>query len=451
MAHLIAAVATGTQSAAIGIIRMTGDGVFAALDKVFHAHCGKAAAEFENRKLMLGTLHDADGAVLDQVLATVSRGPHSYTGEDTAELQCHGSPAVLAAGLDALFAAGARQAQPGEFTKRAFLNGCLDLSQAEAVIDLIEAKTVSAARNAAGQLGGALGAKLDPIYSDITDILAHFHAVLDYPDEDIEDFRLARFRETFAACRQTLSRLEATAKRGQILKNGIRAVILGSPNAGKSSLLNALAGYERVIVTDVPGTTRDTVEETLKIGDHLVRLTDTAGIRETSDAIEEMGVQRSLAAAEDAQLAIFVCDGAKPLTEEDEIAMAQALKAPHAIGVINKSDLACVVERLPFAATVTLSAKTGQGMEALEKAVDDLLRDAEADTGSILTNSRQVACIRAAGEALDRVLEALDLGLTPDAVLTDAEDALQQLGLVTGKTMREEVVGRIFERFCVGK
>jgi len=451
MAHLIAAVATGTQSAAIGIIRMTGDGVFAALDKVFHAHCGKGAAEFENRKLMLGTLHDADGAVLDQVLATVSRGPHSYTGEDTAELQCHGSAAVLAAGLDALFAAGARQAQPGEFTKRAFLNGCLDLSQAEAVIDLIEAKTVSAARNAAGQLQGALAAKLDPIYSDITDILAHFHAVLDYPDEDIEDFRLARFRETFAACRQTLSRLEATAKRGQILKNGIRAVILGSPNAGKSSLLNALAGYERVIVTDVPGTTRDTVEETLKIGDHLVRLTDTAGIRETSDVIEEMGVQRSLAAAEDAQLAIFVCDGAKPLTEEDEIAMAQALKAPHAIGVINKSDLACVVEELPFAATVTLSAKTGQGMEALEKAVDDLLHDAEADTGSILTNSRQVACIRAAGEALDRVLEALDLGLTPDAVLTDAEDALQQLGLVTGKTMREEVVGRIFERFCVGK
>ena len=451
MAHLIAAVATGTQSAAIGIIRMTGDGVFAALDKVFHAHCGKAAAEFENRKLMLGTLHGADGAVLDQVLATVSRGPHSYTGEDTAELQCHGSPAVLAAGLDALFAAGARQAQPGEFTKRAFLNGCLDLSQAEAVIDLIEAKTVSAARNAAGQLQGALAAKLDPIYSDITDILAHFHAVLDYPDEDIEDFRLARFRETFAACRNTLSRLEATAKRGQILKNGIRAVILGSPNAGKSSLLNALAGYERVIVTDVPGTTRDTVEETLKIGDHLVRLTDTAGIRKTSDAIEEMGVQRSLAAAEDAQLAIFVCDGAKPLTGEDEIAMAQALKAPHAIGVINKSDLACVVEELPFAATVTLSAKTGQGMEALEKAVDDLLHDAEADTGSILTNSRQVACIRAAGEALDRVLEALDLGLTPDAVLTDAEDALQQLGLVTGKTMREEVVGRIFERFCVGK
>ena len=451
MAQLIAAVATGASPAAIGIIRLSGDGVFAAVDRIFTAKSGRSAAEFPDRRLTLGAVCGADGTVLDEALCTVSRGPRSYTGEDTAELQCHGSPAVLAAVLEALFRAGARQALPGEFTKRAFLNGCLDLTQAEAVIDLIEARTVTAAANAAGQLGGALARKLDPIYDKITDILAHFHAVLDYPDEDIEDFRLQEFREIFADCRGTLARLEATAGRGQILKNGIAAVILGSPNAGKSSLLNALAGYERVIVTDIPGTTRDTVEETLKLGRHLVRLTDTAGIRDTADAIEEMGVQRSLAAAEAAQLAFFVCDGAKPLTQEDRKAMEEAKKAPLSIGIINKSDLGCAVTELPFDRVVTVSAKTGEGLGALEEAVDALLGDRQDDCGSILTNSRQVACVRRAGEALDRVLEALDTGMTPDAVLTDAEDALEQLGMVTGRTMREEIVGRIFERFCVGK
>ena len=451
MAHLIAAVATGNKPTAIGIIRMTGDGCIAALDKVFTAVNGKPMAQAPDRKLMLGQLHSADGAVLDQVLATVSRAPHSYTGEDTAELQCHGSPAVLAAGLEALFAVGAKQAEAGEFTKRAFLNGCLDLSQAEAVIDLIEARTAEAAANAAGQLSGSLTRKLNPIYDAITDILAHFHAVLDYPDEDIEDFRMEQFRKTLTDCRNTLSVLEKTYRRGQILKNGLKVVILGSPNAGKSSLLNALAGYDRVIVTDVPGTTRDTVEETLRLGRHLVRLVDTAGIRQTDDAIEEMGVRRSLDAAKEAELAIFVCDGGRELTMEDRIAMEEAKKVPLHLGVINKSDLSLCVTDLPFDHVVTLSAKTGHGMEELEKTVDALLGDETPADGSVLTNARQVACVRAAGEALDAVLASMDMGFTPDAVLVDAEDALTELGLVTGRTMREEVVGRIFERFCVGK
>ena len=451
MAQLIAAVATGRQPTAIGIIRLTGDGAIAALDKVFTAKNGKSMADAPDRKLILGHLHAPDGTVLDEVLATVSRAPHSYTGEDTAELQCHGSPAVLAAGLQALFAAGARQAQPGEFTKRAFLSGCLDLTQAEAVIDLIEAQTVQAAANAAGQLSGALGKKLDPIYDKITDILAHFHAVLDYPDEDIEEFEMERFRGVFAGCREELAALAATYRRGQVLKNGVQAVILGSPNAGKSSLLNALAGYDRVIVTDIPGTTRDTVEETIKLGRHLVRLMDTAGIRETSDAIEEMGVKRSLAAAEEAQLAIFVCDGAKELTEVDRRAIAQAQKAPLSVGVINKSDLGQVVQELPFSHTVTISARTGQGVAALEQVLDQLLGDDAPAVGTLLTNARQLDCVLKAVEALDAVLSSMDMGFTPDAVLVDAEAALEHLGEVTGRTMREEVVGRIFERFCVGK
>ena len=451
MAHLIAAVATGNQSAAIGIIRMTGDGVFAALDRVFTAKNGKSSEEFPNRKLVLGHLRAADGTVLDEVLATVSRAPHSYTGEDTAELQCHGSPAVLAAGLEALFRAGARQAQPGEFTKRAFLNGCLDLSQAEAVIDLIEAQSVEAAANAVGQLSGALGKKIDPIYDKITDILAHFHAVLDYPDEDIEDFRMAEFRGILAGCRKELQDLEASYGRGQVLKNGIAAVILGSPNAGKSSLLNALAGFERVIVTDVPGTTRDTVEQTLRLGKHLVRLTDTAGIRDTDDKIEEMGVRRSLEAARQAHLALFVCDGSRPLAAEDLQAMEEAKKAPVSIGVINKSDLPAAVENLPMEHVVTVSALTGEGVTELEDLANRLLGDHVPADGCVLTNARQVSCVAKAGQALDAVLASMDLGFTPDAVLVDAEEALQQLGLVTGRSMQEEVVGRIFERFCVGK
>ena len=435
MAHLIAAIATPAQPSAIGILRLSGEGCLDALAKVFRPLGDKPVSAMADRKLTLGTLVDETGAVLDQCLAVVSRGPRSYTGEDTAELQCHGSPAVLAAALQALFKVGAQQAGPGEFTRRAFLNGRMDLSQAEAVIDLIEARTADAAKNAAGQLSGALSRRVEPIYDGITDILAHFHAVLDYPDEEIPEFRLSAFREELAGYLDTLSALARSYNRGQYLKNGVPAVILGSPNAGKSSLLNALAGYDRVIVTDIPGTTRDTVEEAVNLGGILVRLTDTAGIRDTADAIEAMGVERSVAAARQARLAIFVCDGSRPLTPEDRAAMEEAQNAPLRLAVINKSDLALRVtpEQLPFDTVVTLSAK-----------------DAPAD-GSILTNTRQLSAVQAAISSLRSLLHSLDDGFTPDCVLVDAEAALEALGEITGRSMREEVVSRIFARFCVGK
>ena len=452
MAHLITAIATAPQPSAIGVVRLSGENCFDALASVFRPAGGQTVHALPDRKLTLGQLLDEEGKVLDECLATVSRGPHSYTGEDTAELQCHGSPAVLAAALEGLFRAGARQAGPGEFTRRAFLNGRMDLSQAEAVIDLIEAQTPQAAKNAAGQLAGSLKQKIDPIYHSLTDILAHFHAVLDYPDEDIPDFRLEQFRGTLSSHRDTLRRLEQSYGRGQFLKNGIPAVILGSPNAGKSSLLNALAGYDRVIVTDIPGTTRDTVEEAVRLGGHLVRLTDTAGIRQTHDAIEAMGVERSRQAAQQAHLSIFVCDGAKPLTQEDLAAMEEAKKAPLQLAVINKSDLHLCIspEDLPFDTVVTISARENLGLEQLDAAVASLLPDDAAD-GSVLTNTRQLSAVVAAGRSLDAVLASLDDGFTPDAVLVDAEAALEALGEITGKNMREEVVSRIFARFCVGK
>ena len=318
MSHVIAAISTGRQVSAIGILRLSGDGCIAVAEKVFTPQSGQPLSQAANRKLILGTLRDKEGRIIDQCMAVCARAPHSYTGEDTVELQCHGSPAVLSAGLEALFAAGARPAQRGEFTKRAFLNGQLALTQAEAVIDLIEAETADAAANAAGQVGGALQKKLAPIYDQLTDLCSHFHAVLDYPDEDIDDFDLKQYAAMLRSNAKALYALLQTYGQGRILRQGVAAAIVGKPNVGKSSLLNTLAGYDRVIVTDIAGTTRDTVEETVLLGSTRLRLIDTAGIRETRDAIEAMGVERSRKAVENADLVLYLCDGSQPLTQEDQ-------------------------------------------------------------------------------------------------------------------------------------
>ena len=302
MSHVIAAVSTGNQISAIGILRLTGEGCADVAGAVFTLNSGKPLKDAPNRKLMLGTLRDKEGRTIDQCMAVYTRAPHSYTGEDTVEIQCHGSPAVLAAGLEALYLAGAKPAKRGEFTKRAFLNGQLELTQAEAVIDLIEADSADAAANAAGQVGGVLQKKLAPVYNNLTDLCSHFHAVLDYPDEDIDDFSLSSYETILRNDAKSLQTLLQTYGQGQILRQGVAAAIVGRPNVGKSSLLNAIAGYDRVIVTDIPGTTRDTVEETVMLGKTRLRLTDTAGIRETEDRIEAMGVERSRKAAENADL-----------------------------------------------------------------------------------------------------------------------------------------------------
>ena len=454
MADVIAAVATGKVPCAIGILRLSGDGAAEVCGRVFKTHSGIRLEDAPNRKLILGQLSDEQGRVIDEVLAVYTRAPHSYTGEDTVELQCHGSPAVLAAGLTALFRAGARQAGPGEFTRRAFLNGQMDLTQAEAVIDLIDAETADAAANAAGQVGGALLRKIDPIYQKLTDMMSHFHAVLDYPDEDIDPFTLSGYENTLNEAVYSLQALLNTYSRGRVLKHGIKVAILGRPNVGKSSLLNALAGYDRVIVTDVPGTTRDTVEETVRVGRHLLRLLDTAGIRETEDRIEQMGVARAEAAAADADLAVFVCDGSMPLGAEDHRALDTALECHRSMALINKTDLGAVAVEpsdLCFEYVLPVSAKTGDGLDMLEDALDMMFPEGDPCDGSILTNARQYDAIRRAYEAMQSALKGLRLGLTPDAVLTDVEEAMEAMGEVTGATVREDITARIFERFCVGK
>lgn len=452
----IAAVATGGGLSAIGIIRLSGPAAIDAVSRVFQPVSGTKMAAAEDRKLLYGRLLDTDGQTLDLCLCTVSRAPHTYTGEDTAELQCHGSPAVLAAGLQALFAAGVRQAQPGEFTRRAFLNGRMDLTQAEAVVDLIDAQTVQAAKNAAGQLGRAVTRETEDVRSALTDVMAHYHAVLDYPDEEIDAFTLSGCMDTFDACAQRLRALLGTFRRGQVLKNGVACAVIGRPNAGKSSLLNALLGYERAIVTDIPGTTRDTIEEKVRCGRVLLRLTDTAGIRVTCDPIEKLGVDRSRQAAGAAALVLAVVDASRPLGPEDAEVLQLAAQAEKAVVVLNKCDLPCAVDEAALdvsgAAVCRVSAKTGAGIAALCTAVETLAAPEEgSDGGTLLTNARQAQAVSRALESVEAARQAAADGVTPDAVLTCVEDALDALGELTGANVREDVTRRIFERFCVGK
>ena len=450
----IAAVATGLPGA-IGILRLSGSEAVTIAAQVFRALDGKALREHAPRKMIYGSLVDREGRVMDHMVCTYSVAPASYTGEDTVELQCHGSPLVLQMGLETLFALGARQALPGEFTKRAFLNGRLDLTQAEAVVDLIDAQSREGVYQSAGQLAGALSRRVEGIYSELVDLMAHFHAVLDYPDEDIDPFKEEQMTKSMDGAVAKLEALLATHRRGESLVGGLPCAIVGRPNAGKSSLLNALVGYDRAIVTDIPGTTRDTVEERVRLGGVLLRLVDTAGLRDSADPIERMGVERSRGAMEQAALILFLCDRSVPFTTEEQQLLEEAMACAPTVLVWNKSDLPCAAVpglKLPQdMPVVELSAKTGQGLDTLERAVAALAPHDDGSVGALLTNARQADAARRALESVVLARQGLTAGFTPDAVLVDVENALTALGELTGRSVREDITARIFERFCVGK
>lgn len=449
----IAAIATAAPGA-IGILRLSGPLAISALSALFTSVSGGKLEEKAPRTLVYGSLCDSDGEIIDWVLATYTRGPNSYTGEDTAEVHCHGSPLVQTLALEALFGQGCRQAQAGEFTQRGFLNGKLDLSQAEAVADLIDAQSREGARHAAGQLAGALGRRIATCYSDLVDLMAHFCVVLDYPDEDLDAFNSESISHTLATQEQVLTDLLATWSRGKYLRDGIPCAIIGRPNAGKSSLLNALLGYERAIVTPIAGTTRDTVEERATLGGIALRLIDTAGLRESDDPIEQMGVARSRAAVERAQLILLLSDCTTPLSQEDILLLEQCKKQAPTVLLRTKGDLSPVPVGIELGDTkiVTLSALTGEGIPKLEDAVGSLFpRGTTERYGELLTNARQAEATTRALEALKRAREALEMGVTPDALLTDVEEAMGALGELTGQSVREDITSRIFQRFCVGK
>lgn len=455
MPDTIAAIATIQAPSAIGIVRLTGPDTRRILDGVFAPANGRPMSAQTPRKLVFGRALDRSGGVIDEALAVLFPGPNSYTGEDCAEIHCHGSPVVLDEVLAAAFARGARQARGGEFTQRAFLSGRMDLIQAESVADLIDAESAGAARNAIGQLQGRMSRSVGGIYDALMDVVSRFYAIVDYPDEEIEPLQQAQIEQTLAESAERLDALLATFSRGRLLKSGVPAVILGKPNAGKSSLLNALLGYDRAIVTDIAGTTRDTVEEKVLVGSVLLRLCDTAGIRDAADTVERLGVERAQQAAQRAELALLVLDGSAPLTREDEEAIAAAQRARRMLVLVNKADLPQVLDtaalRVRFGEVIPLSARSGAGVDALCRAVEELFAGGETPRGELLTNARQAESAQRALDAVRRAEQALRSGLSPDAVLTDAEEALEALAEFSGKRVRDDLVATIFSRFCVGK
>lgn len=443
----IAAISTAPGRGAVGIVRISGACAIDYAAQIFTPDHGTYFAHARAGQMLLGKIRDADGAVLDHALAVLRRAGASYTGEDMVELHCHGSPALLLLVLETLLAKGARMAQAGEFTKRAFLNGCLDLSEAEAVGDLIDAEHAGAVKNAAAQLGGALSRKVAEIYDTLLTTAAHFHAVLDYPDEDLEYFDDAALEAPLEQALEKLTALRKSYDTGRFYAGGIPCAIVGKPNSGKSSLLNALLGYERAIVTDIAGTTRDTVEERVSLGEVSLRLIDTAGLRETEDAVEALGVARSRAAMEQAALILWVVDGSAPLTQEDEAVRAQLPAQAQVLVLRNKADLG----DLAAVDGLSISAKTGAGLEALADAIGQRFAQGDESLGAVLTNARQFDAATRAQEALTQGLESLRAGMPTDAVIADLELALEAMGELNGANLREDMVARIFEKFCVGK
>ncbi len=451
----VCAISTANAPGGIGVIRISGPDAFLIGDRVFRAISGESLSEAAGYTCRFGHVYDRTGARLDQCVATVFRAPKSFTGENVVELSCHGGLFVLQTVLAAVLAAGAEPAGPGEFTRRAFLNGKMDLAEAESVMEMISASGREAANAARAGQDGALSRRIFKIRESLVDCCAHLAAWADYPDDDVPQVDGTFLRTRIAEGERALEALLQNFSAGKIYREGVRTVIAGRPNAGKSTLMNLLAGEERSIVTAIPGTTRDIVEETVRFAGIPLRLADTAGLRETDDAVERVGVAAAKRRIEEAQLVLAVFDGAFPLGEDD-LRLLEALEKTPAVLIVNKNDLPEALDPAPLCASgkpvVSLSAASGAGLEALEQAVKDVLGASRLDPNAgVLYTERQRRDVEAALASLREAEEALLSGLTFDAVTVSLEAAVSSLLELTGERVADTVVDEVFSKFCVGK
>ena len=446
----IVAISTPAGNGGIGIVRMSGDNSLEILKKIFKP---VKNGEFEPNVMRLGEIIDSEGNVVDQVLVSYFKAPRSYTGEDICEVNCHGGYIASKKVLELLLENGATPAAGGEFTKRAFLNGKMDLTQAEAVADLINSKTEKEGKASAAQLEGKLGRNIREIKEGIVDLLADIEADIDYPEyEDVEDVKNERIIATLEDKIEKLEKLEKSFESGKILKNGILTAIIGKPNVGKSSLMNVLLKEDRAIVTEIAGTTRDTIEEYVSLKGISLRLVDTAGIRDTEDIVENIGVEKSKKALNDAELVLFLVDGSKELSNEDKT-LYENIKNKNHIVIKNKIDLDEKELDIDDENIVRISAKTGNGITELEEKIEELfnLKNLESENELIITNIRHKDLINKAKTGLMKANNTVKDGLPVDMISINIQEAIKDLCEILGESISDDVLNRIFEKFCVGK
>lgn len=453
----IAAIATAMNNSGIGIIRISGEEAFSVIRKIFRPAKEKDLDTVASHTVNYGTIMDGD-RIVDEVLVLIMRAPHTYTREDTVEIDCHGGMYVLNKTLELVLKSGARVAEPGEFTKRAFLNGRIDLSQAEAVIDVINAENDFALKSAMTQLKGSVSEKIRKERALLLSQIAYIEAALDDPEHIEMDGYGTTLLPILSECREDIRQLLENADDGRIMKEGIRTVILGKPNVGKSSLLNALLGQERAIVTDIAGTTRDALEESLRIHDVTLNVIDTAGIRNTEDVIEKIGVDKAKEYAREADLIVFVVDTSRPL-DEDDYEILQIIRDKKVIALFNKQDLAVAAdlkklkEELGQIPVIETSIVENVGLDQFVATVREMFYKKEINFNDqvYITNARQKSALAAAEDALTKAIDSINMGMSEDFFTIDMMEAYTQLGLLIGETVEDDLAEEIFSRFCMGK
>ena len=454
----ISAVATALGESSIGIIRISGDEAISVADRVFKSRNGKRLYEIGSYRAIYGNIESSEGGLIDEAIALVMRAPNSYTREDVVELQCHGGARSLMRTLSRTYEEGARPAERGEFTKRAFLNGRIDLSQAQAVMDVIQAKTDSALSMASGNLSGKCSKEIKAVRQRILGIIAHLEAVIDFPEDDLDSVAIESMRKNVVDIINELNNFLKTARAGKILREGWTTAIIGKPNVGKSSLLNMLLRTDRAIVTEMPGTTRDSIEEYADVGGVPLHIIDTAGIRNTEDIIEKIGVEKSRAYAEQAGLVLAIFDGSQPLSDEDE-EIISILKGKEVIILINKSDLEQKLEKNVFkeefkdVPIISISTKTQNGLESLQKIISEKAYGTVSNLEEmpLVRDERESNILRRTIVHLQEALQTIDNGMGEDFISIDLRSAWEVLGEFTGEAVGEDIIDEIFSRFCIGK